>query len=73
MKPSSACRLSGKCVIPTSGADPERQNNAYQSEATLDVERVIGTAPGAEPDLVVSSEATGGLITAISYNVQVLL
>ena len=60
-------------VIPTSGADPGRQNNAYQSEATLDVERVIGTAPGAEPDLVVSSEATGGLITAISYNVQVLL
>src|ERR1700733_2402965 len=60
-------------VIPTNGADPGQQNNDYQDEATLDVERVIGTAPGAQPDLVVSSEATGGLITAISYNVQVLL
>jgi hypothetical protein len=60
-------------VIPTNGADPGQQNNDYQSEATLDVERVIGTAPGAQPDLVVSSEATGGNLTAISYNVQVLL
>jgi hypothetical protein len=60
-------------VIPTNGADPGQQNNAYQDEATLDAERVIGTAPGAQPDLVVSTEATGGLITAISYNVQVLL
>jgi subtilase family serine protease len=60
-------------AIPTNGADPGQQNNDYQDEATLDVERVIGTAPGAQPDLVVSSEATGGLITAISYNVQVLL
>lgn len=61
-------------VIPTNGGvDPGQQENSYQSEATLDVERVIGTAPGAEPDLVVSSEVSGGLITAISYNVQVLL
>lgn len=60
-------------VIPSNGVDPGQQNNDYQSEATLDVERVIGTAPGAQPDLVVSSESSGGLITAMSYNVQVLL
>jgi pseudomonalisin len=60
-------------VTPTPEDDPGQQNNDYQMEATLDVERVIGTAPGAQPDLVVSSEASGGLITAISYNVQVLV
>ena len=60
-------------VVPLLGADPGQANNADQSEATLDVERVLGTAPGAQPDLVVSTSATGGLATAISYNVQTLL
>jgi len=60
-------------VIPTNGADPGQTDDNYQGEATLDVERVVSTAPGSQPDLLVSSEASGGLITAISYNVQVLL
>jgi subtilase family serine protease len=64
-------------VIPTTGGDPG-QDTSFQNEATLDVERVVGTAPGAQADLVVSSSsdapgASGGLITAISYNVQTLL
>jgi hypothetical protein len=59
-------------IIPPLGADPGL-STADQGEATLDVQRVVGTAPGAQADLVISSNASGGLRTAIQYNVQTLL
>jgi len=47
------------------------------SEATLDVDRVIGTAPGAQVDLVIAATdtATGedGVDIAIAYNINTLL
>jgi hypothetical protein len=60
-------------VIPPLGMDPGQAGGGDQGEATLDVQRVMGTAPGAQADLVVSANAAGGLRTAIQYNVQTLL
>jgi hypothetical protein len=60
-------------IIPTTGADPGTTNDDDQSEATLDVERLIGTAPGVQADLVVSSSASGGIFTAAQYEVQTVL
>ncbi len=59
-------------IIPPTGADPGSGSND-QGEATLDVQRVLGTAPGAQADLVISSNATGGISTFMQYNVQTLL
>jgi subtilase family serine protease len=59
-------------VIPTAGADPGTTNDGDQQEATLDVERLIGTAPAIQADLVVNSIAGGGLFTAASYEVETL-
>jgi subtilase family serine protease len=43
-------------------------------EATLDVERVIGTAPAAQPDLVISANSSNedGVDIAIAYNINTL-
>lgn len=62
-------------VIPINGVDPGITNNADQGEATLDVDRVIATAPAAQADLVVSSSAGGynGIYVAAQYEVQTLL
>ncbi|WP_263385359.1 Ig-like domain repeat protein [Granulicella arctica] len=60
-------------VVPPNGADPGQTGTGDQGEATLDVQRVLGTAPAAQADLVVSSTATGGILTAMQYNVQTLL
>ena len=51
--PSTAVNV----VIPPLGADPGQVNSSDQGEASLDVERLISTAPGAQPDLVVSTNA----------------
>jgi pseudomonalisin len=64
-------------IIPTSGVDPGTTGSATdgdQGEATLDVDRVISTAYGAEPDLVVSGDVSGtdGVYIAAAYNVNVL-
>jgi pseudomonalisin len=64
-------------VIPTTGVDPGTTGSATdgdQGEATLDVDRVISTAYGAEPDLVVSGDVSGtdGVYIAAAYNVNVL-
>ncbi len=59
--------------IPTTGVDPGITNNGDQDEATLDVDRVIGTAPGAVPDLIVSTQASGGIALDAEYNVDTLL
>ena len=60
-------------IIPTTGFDPGVVSNGDQDEAILDVERVIGTAPGVQVDLVVSSNSGGGIFTAAQYEVQSVL
>jgi pseudomonalisin len=59
------------------GADPgvaTGANVGYASEATLDVDRVIGTAPGAQADLVISADSAteDGVDIAIAYNIDTL-
>jgi pseudomonalisin len=60
-------------IVPPQGIDPGITNNGDQDEATLDVERVLGTAPGAQADLVISTNASGGIETSAQYEVQTLL
>jgi len=70
-------------IIPTGGIDPGAvctfanastcATSSDQDEATLDVDRVIGTAPGATVDLVIATNASGGIYLAASYNVNTLL
>lgn len=60
-------------IIPTTGSDPGVTNDADQAEAMLDVERVIGTAPAIQADLIASSAASGGIYTAALYEVQTVL
>jgi subtilase family serine protease len=61
-------------VIPSNGIDPGMTNDDDQVEATLDVERVVGVAPGAQVDLVVSrtSANSDGVMIAAQYEVQML-
>jgi len=59
------------------GADPgvaTGANVGYASEATLDVDRVIGTAPGAQADLVISADSAteDGVDIAMAYNIDTL-
>ncbi len=59
------------------GADPgvaTGSNIGYASEATLDVDRVIGTAPGAQTDLVLSADTStdDGVDIGIAYNIETL-
>jgi pseudomonalisin len=53
-------------IDPGIGADADEQ--------TLDVERVIGTAPGAQVDLVIAANVgnSDGVNTALAYNVNIL-
>ena len=60
-------------IIPANGADPGTTNDGDQMEATLDVERVVGTAPAIQADLVISSSAGGGIYAAASYEVNTVL
>ena len=62
-------------IIPTGGTDPGTTNGGDQDEATLDVDRVLGTAPGAAVDLVVSADSrtVSGIYTAASYEVNTLV
>ena len=63
-------------VIPTNGIDPGITGDGDQSEATLDIDRVVGVAPGAQVDLVVSrSLGVGnydGIFIAAQQEVQLL-
>lgn len=56
------------------GADPGSSNVADAQEATLDVDRVIGTAPGVQADLVISADTStqDGIDIAIDYNINTL-
>ena len=62
-------------IIPTGGLDPGTTNGGDQDEATLDVDRVMGTAPGVGVDLVVSADTktVSGIYTAAAYEVNTLL
>jgi pseudomonalisin len=62
-------------IVPTGGIDPGTTNDGNQDEATLDVDRVMGTAPGAGVDLVVSADSTtvSGIYTAAAYAVNTLV
>jgi len=60
-------------IVPPTGFDPGVVSSGDQDEAILDVERVIGTAPGTQVDLVVSSSSGGGIFTAAQYEVQSVL
>ena len=62
-------------VIPTNGVDPGTTSDGDQAEATLDVERVVGVAPGAQVDLVVSGPSGNysGLYIAAQYEIQTML
>lgn len=62
-------------IVPPTGVDPGVTGTGDQGEATLDVIRVIGTAPGVQADLVVSGSAGGydGIYIASQYEVQTLL
>jgi pseudomonalisin len=61
-------------VVPPTGTDPGVTNTSDQDEATLDVERVLGTAPGAQVDLVVSTTTANsdGIEIGAQYEVQTL-
>ncbi len=59
------------------GKDPgvaTGSNVGYASEATLDVDRVIGTAPRAQADLVISADTStdDGVDIGIAYNIETL-
>ena len=62
-------------IVPTGGIDPGTTNGPDQDEATLDVDRVMGTASGAGVDLVVSadSKTVSGIYTAAAYEVNTLV
>jgi len=59
------------------GTDPgiaTGANVGFASEATLDVDRVVGTAPGAQLDLVISADTStnDGVDIGIAYNIETL-
>ncbi|HXB62774.1 MAG TPA: S53 family peptidase [Acidobacteriaceae bacterium] len=61
-------------IIPNTGTDPGIASSD-QPEQTLDANRVMGTATGAEADLVVSAAVgtTDGLTIAMEYEVDTLM
>ena len=62
-------------VVPTGTTNPGLTQTSLQDEATLDVDRVIATAPGAGVDLVIakSTATEDGIFYAAEYNVNTLL
>lgn len=62
-------------LVPPGGTDPGLSADGNQTEATLDVERVLGTAPAAGIDLIVSksSAQSEALYLAASYNINTLV
>jgi subtilase family serine protease len=61
-------------VIPPTGTDPGYTNDDNQGEATLDVDRVIATAPSAGPDLLIMKNALSfaNTFTLLQYNISTL-
>ncbi len=59
-------------IVPGAGPDPGLSGNGDESEATMDVQRVLGTAPSAQADLVILPNSGGGIFTAAQYEVNTL-
>ena len=59
-------------IVPGAGPDPGYSGGGDQSEATMDVQRVLGTAPYAQVDLVILPNSGGGIFTAAQYEVNTL-
>jgi subtilase family serine protease len=59
-------------TVPGAGPDPGLSGNGDESEATMDVQRVLGTSPAAQADLVVLPNSGGGIFTAAQYEVNTL-
>jgi subtilase family serine protease len=59
-------------IVPGAGPDPGYAGGGDESEATMDVQRVLGTARAAQADLVVLPNSGGGIFTAAQYEVNTL-
>jgi pseudomonalisin len=59
-------------IVPGVGPDPGIGSTGDFSEATMDVQRVLGTAPYAQADLVILPNSAGGIYTAAQYEVNTL-
>ncbi|WP_176441721.1 Ig-like domain repeat protein [Granulicella rosea] len=60
-------------LLTPGSSDPGMTSDSAQGEATLDVDRVIGTAPGATADLVlISSLLNTQILSSLSYIVNTL-
>ena len=59
-------------IVPGAGPDPGLSGGGDESEATMDVQRVLGVAPSAQADLVVLPNSGGGILTAALYEVNTL-
>ncbi|HSU18226.1 MAG TPA: S53 family peptidase [Acidobacteriaceae bacterium] len=62
-------------IVATGGVDPGVTKTGDQDEATLDVDRAMGTAPGAGIDLVVSADTktVSGVYLAANYAINTLV
>jgi subtilase family serine protease len=62
-------------VVPPGAVSPGITGDSAQDEATLDVDRVIATAPGAAVDLIIAENTNtqDGIFIAALYNVDTLL
>ena len=49
-------------IVPPNGVDPGVTQTADEGEALLDVDRILGVAPGAQVDLIVSNTSSGGRV-----------
>ena len=60
-------------VLPT-GSDPGYTADSTEGEAVLDVDRVLATAPGAGPDLLIAKNALAFSVTfsLLQYNISTL-
>jgi subtilase family serine protease len=59
-------------IVPGAGPDPGYAGGGDESEATMDVQRVLGTAPSAQADLVILPNSGGGIFAAAQYEVNTL-
>jgi len=59
-------------IVPGAGPDPGYPGGDAQLEATLDVERALGTAPSAQADLVILPDSSSATFTAAQFAVNTL-
>jgi len=59
-------------IVPGAGPDPGFAGGGDQLEATLDLSRVLGTAPSAQADLVILPDTGNSIFTAAQYAINTL-